>query len=296
MRKLMFIINPVAGRGMFKLGLGDALHTLYLGGYEPTLFFTTRKGEAIRLAADNAENFDLVCCLGGDGTLSDVVAGLMMVPNPPPIGYFPLGTANDVATTLRLPKNDLAAAARLVVDGTPMDWDVGALGEHDFFTYVAAFGAFTDVSYETPQQRKQALGNLAYILEGMNRLPHLPHYITRVELDGDRVFEGDFIVGGVTNSTSVAGMIKLDPSRVRLDDGRFEVTMIRYPESLSDMNTLMGEFVGQKYDGEFIKVVQASRAKFIFSQEVPWTRDGESGGRFTSVTLENRPQAVRIIV
>ena len=177
-----------------------------------------------------------------------------------------------------------------------MDWDVGALGEHDFFTYVAAFGAFTDVSYETPQQSKQALGNLAYILEGMNRLPHLPHYITRVELDGDRVFEGDFIVGGVTNSTRVAGMIKLDPSRVRLDDGRFEVTMIRYPESLSDMNTLMGEFVGQKYDGEFIKVVQASRAKFIFSQEVPWTRDGESGGRFTSVTLENRPQAVRIIV
>ena len=199
MKRLFFIINPVAGRGMYKQGLGEALFTLHSAGYEPTLRFTTRAGEAIELARLSA-GYDLVCCLGGDGTLSEVTSGLMsLAPEErPPIGYFPLGTANDVATTLKLPKNDPAAVARRIAEGSPLAWDIGVFGEDRYFTYVAAFGAFTDVSYETPQQSKQALGHLAYLLEGMNRLPKLPHYRTRVELDSS-VVEGDYIFGGVTN-------------------------------------------------------------------------------------------------
>lgn len=296
MRKLMFIINPVAGRGMYTVGLGEALRIFYEGGYEPTVFFTTRKSEAITLAADRAADYDCVCCLGGDGTLSDVVAGLMLVSDPPPIGYIPLGTANDVAATLKLPRNDPAAAARTIVDGAPMGWDVGALGDHDYFTYVAAFGAFTDVSYETPQQTKQALGHLAYVLEGMNRLPRLPHYHVRVELDGDRVLEGDYIFGGVTNSTSVAGLVKLDSTKVGLDDGEFEVTLVRYPAGLADMNQLMGEAVAQNFEGDYLRMVRAKKARFRFTEAVPWTRDGEAGGSYTDVTVENLNQAVRIIV
>lgn len=204
MKKLLFIINPVAGRGMYRQGLGEALFTLHSAGYEPTLRFTTRAGEAIELA-QLAAGCDLVCCLGGDGTLSEVTSGLMRLPaeKRPPVGYFPLGTANDVATTLKLPKNDPAAVARRIAEGAPRAWDIGCFGEDKYFTYVAAFGAFTDVSYETPQQSKQALGHLAYLLEGMNRLPKLPHYRTKVEMDGKTV-EGDYIFGGVTNSTSVA--------------------------------------------------------------------------------------------
>lgn len=295
MHKLMLIINPVAGRGLYKNGLAEALSVLHKGGYLPTVFFTESPGQAVRITADNAENFDVVCCLGGDGTLSDVVAGLMRVKNPPPVGYFPLGTANDVATTLKLPKNDPAAAAKIVVEGTPMEWDVGELGDHDYFTYVAAFGAFTDVSYETPQQSKQTLGHLAYLLEGVNRLPHLPHYKVRAELDG-RHISGDYIFGGVTNSTSVAGFVKLDANKVRLDDGKFEVSLVRFPATLADMNILMGEVVTQNFEGEFMRIEQASTVRFIFEEPVPWTRDGESGGVYRDVTLENRTRAVRIIV
>lgn len=297
MQRLMLIINPVAGRGTFKQGLADALYILHSGGYVTTLFFTARPGEGALLAAEHAANFDMVCCLGGDGTLSDVVAGLMRVPNPPPVGYFPLGTANDVATTLKLPKNDIPAAARLVVAGTPVEWDVGAFGDADYFTYVAAFGAFTDVSYETPQQNKQALGHLAYLLEGVNRLPRLPHYRAHVELDGGvKVFDDDFVFGGVTNSTSVAGLVKLDPGRVKLDDGKFEVALVRFPATLADTNMLVGELVTQNYQGEFIRIEEAGSVRIIFEQDVPWTRDGESGGSHRDITLENKARAIRIMV
>jgi diacylglycerol kinase family enzyme len=219
----------------------------------------------------------------------------MRIPDPPPVGYFPLGTANDVATTLKLPKNDLVAAAKLIISGTPMEWDVGSLGDSDYFTYVAAFGAFTDVSYETSQQKKQTLGQLAYLLEGMNRLSRLPHYCPRVELDG-KVLENDYIFGGVTNSTSVAGLLRLNPSKVKLDDGKFEVALVKTPSSLAELNKLISEVLTQNYMGEYLEVRQASRVRLTFSEPVPMTRDGKNGGVFTDVLLENIPRALKIFV
>lgn len=295
-KRLMVIVNPVAGRGMYKQGLGEALRVLYTGGYLPTVYFTTRPGEGTSLAEACAGNYDAVCVLGGDGSLSDVVAGLMRLEKRPPVGYFPLGTANDVATTLKLPKNDPVNAARLMVQGTPLAWDIGDMGGGCYFTYVAAFGAFTDVSYETPQQTKQALGHLAYLLEGVNRLPHLPRYKTRVELDGDRVVEGSYIFGGVTNSLSVAGMVKLDSSFVGLSDGSFEVSLVRYPETLTDLNALMSEVVAQNYGGKYFSILKARRVRFIFEEEVPFTRDGEPGGSYRELVIENRPSAISMIV
>ena len=296
MKKLFFIINPVAGRGMYKQGLGEALYTLYSAGYEPTLRFTSRAGEAVELA-QLSEGYDLVCCLGGDGTLSEVTSGLMALKpeQRPPIGYFPLGTANVVATTLKLPKNDPAAVARRIAEGSPMAWDVGVFGGDRYFTYVAAFGAFTDVSYETPQQSKQALGHLAYLLEGMNRLPKLPHYRTRVEMDGE-VVEGDYIFGGVTNSTSVAGLVKLDPDMVALDDGEFEVALVKYPATLADLNALVSQAVSKNFNGEMMSIRKAHTVRFTFADPVPFTRDGEPGGVHTDVKIENAHSAVRIIV
>lgn len=296
MKKLLFIINPVAGRGMYKQGLGEALFTLHSAGYEPTLRFTSRAGEAIELA-QMAEGYDLVCCLGGDGTLSEVTSGLMALEpeKRPPVGYFPLGTANDVATTLKLPKNDPAAVARRIAEGAPRAWDIGCFGDDKYFTYVAAFGAFTDVSYETPQQSKQALGHLAYLLEGMNRLPKLPHYRTRVELDG-RVEEGDYIFGGVTNSTSVAGLVKLDPDMVALDDGLFEVALVKYPATLADLNALVSQAVSKNYKGEMMSIEKARSVRFTFAEPVPFTRDGEPGGVHSDVKIENSRAAVRIVV
>ena len=295
-KSLLVIVNPVAGRGMYRQGLGEALHILYSAGYLPTVRFTTRAGEAVDLAAEGGAQYDALCCLGGDGTLSDVVTGLMRVPagQRPPLGYFPLGTANDVATTLRLPKNDPAAAARRMVESAPRPWDVGYMGSGRYFTYVAAFGAFTDVSYETSQQSKQALGHLAYLLEGVNRLAKLPHYQTRVELDG-QALEGNFIFGGVTNSTSVAGLVKLDQNLVSLDDGLFEVSLVRFPENLADMNKLMAEVAARKYDGEMFSIRRSQSVRFIFAESVPFTRDGEPGGSYEDLLIENRRAALTLL-
>ena len=275
------IINPVAGRGMYKNGLGEALHVLHSAGYAPTVRFTTRAGEAVDI---------------GDGTLSDVVEGLMRVGDGarPPVGYFPLGTANDVASTLGLPKGDSPACARRIAGGEERAWDVGDMGNGRYFTYVAAFGAFTDVSYETSQQSKQALGHLAYLLEGVNRLAKLPHYQTRVELDG-QALEGNFIFGGVTNSTSVAGLVKLDQNLVSLDDGLFEVSLVRFPENLADMNKLMSEVAARKYDGEMFSIRRSQRVRFIFAESVPFTRDGEPGGSYEDLLIENRRAALTLL-
>lgn len=296
MKSLLLIINPVAGRGTYKNGLGEALHVLHSAGYVPTVRFTTRAGEAVDLAAQSA-GYDMLCCMGGDGTLSDVIEGLMRLEPEarPPIGYFPLGTANDVATTLRLPKGDSAACARRIAGGEPHAWDVGDLGNGRYFTYVAAFGAFTDVSYETPQQKKQALGHLAYILEGMNRLTRLPHCRCRVELDDGVVEEDDFIFGGVTNSLSVAGLVKLDPDMVGLDDGIFEVSLVRNPGTLSELNALMGQAVSKNLNGPALKILHSSRVHFTFAEPMTFTRDGEPGGTVTELTVENRRQAVQIV-
>lgn len=296
MKSLLLIINPVAGKGTYKNGLGEALHVLHSAGFAPTVRFTTRAGEAVDLAAASA-GYDMVCCMGGDGTLSDVIEGLMRLPadERPPIGYFPLGTANDVATTLKLPKGNLAACARRIAGGEEHAWDVGSMGDGRYFTYVAAFGAFTDVSYETPQQNKQALGHLAYILEGMNRLTRLPHCRCRVELDGGVVEEDDFIFGGVTNSLSVAGLVKLDPEIVSLDDGLFEVSLVKNPGNLAELNALMGQAVSKNLNGPALKILSSSRVHFEFEKPMSFTRDGEPGGSFTELTISNEHRAVRIV-
>lgn len=296
MDKLMLIINPVAGRGMYKQGFAEALEVLDAGGWGVSLFYSSHAGAPEELAEKYAGEFDAVCCLGGDGTLSDVVTGLMRSGvKEPLVGYFPLGTANDVATTLRLPKNNPAAAARTMINGKPRYWDVGRLGENDYFTYVAAFGAFTDVSYETPQHFKQSLGHLAYMIEGANRLRRLPHYDVRVELDDGRVFEGDYIFGAVTNSTSIGGIVKLDRDKVALDDGKFEVALVKYPTNIADLSSIMAELASKEYSGKFLTITTASSARFIFGREAAWTRDGEAGGFYTDVTAVNCRRAIRIL-
>ena len=181
-----------------------------------------------------------------------------------------------------------------MVESAPRPWDVGYMGSGRYFTYVAAFGAFTDVSYETSQQSKQALGHLAYLLEGVNRLAKLPHYQTRVELDG-QALEGNFIFGGVTNSTSVAGLVKLDQNLVSLDDGLFEVSLVRFPENLADMNKLMSEVAARKYDGEMFSIRRSQRVRFIFAESVPFTRDGEPGGSYEDLLIENRRAALTLL-
>ena len=293
-KKLMMIVNPAAGRGAYRTNLADALQLLDNGGCRTTLFFTSRRGDATAFAAAYGAEYDTVVCVGGDGTLSEVLAGLMQLPAPPCVGYFPMGTANDVATTLDLPKNDALGAARRVLEGTPHPFDVGGFGDEGYFAYIAAFGAFTEVSYATPQNQKKALGHLAYVLQGMAQLPKIEAYRARVEYDGGAV-EGRFLYGSMSNSTSVAGIVRLREEMVSLGDGQSELVLVREPIAIDCFGAIVASVLSQSFDCEDLLILHTKKARFLFDKPVAWTRDGEDGGLHRELELRNYPAPVRLI-
>ena len=295
MKKLMLIINPAAGRGGYKLNLGDALNALDLGGYRTTLYFTAGSGDATRMAAEHAADYDLVVCVGGDGTLSEVIGGLMRLDARPPLGYIPMGTANDVATTLGLPKNDTLAAAKRILSGTPHPYDVGGFGDEGYFSYIAAFGAFTEASYATPQQIKNALGHLAYVLEGVKSLGRLQPIHVRITADGE-AFEEDYLFGAVTNTVSLGGVLRLDPSRVLLDDGMYELLLVKNPQNPAEAQAMLSALMLQNYDGPLVRMLRASDILFESNHEISWTIDGEFGGSFSTTHILNNKNAVTLMV
>lgn len=295
MKKLLLLINPHAGKGGFRNGLGEALLHFHRAGFVTTVRFTDKHGDAPSIAAAEAGNYDRIVCVGGDGTLGETVSGLMKISPRPELGYIPMGTTNDCATTLGL-SHDPATAAHTAAVGRTLELDVGRFNDAEYFTYVAAFGAFTEVSYQTPQDQKQALGKLAYFLDGVSRLPNLTHRWARVEYDGG-VLEDDFIFGAVTNARSVAGVIKLkEDTGVSLSDGLFEVILIRTPESVLQLGAIVTDILANKFDSEYVMLLRSKTVRFTFRDEVAWTLDGEDGGSHREVVCENIRHAVRIIV
>ena len=293
-QSLMLIVNPMAGRGAYKTNFGEAMALLGKAGYHVTLFFTGSRGDATRIAARYAKNYNIVSCIGGDGTLSEVLAGLMQLDNPPPVGYFPMGTANDVATTLGLPKNDVLAAARRLLVGTPHPFDVGGFGDKDYFSYIAAFGAFTEVSYATPQDQKKMLGHLAYVLQGMQQLPMIAPIPVRVEYDGG-VFQGKVLYGSVSNSTSVAGIVRLPETMVSLGDGVSELVLVRDPGNVASFAELVSSVLSERFDSENLLILHTRKARFSFDRPVAWTRDGEAGGEYSDIEIRNIHCPVELI-
>ena len=293
-KTLMLIINPMAGRGAYKYNFAEALQLLSKGGYTVTLYFTEKRGDATRFASLYAARFDAIACIGGDGTLSEVLAGLMMLDDPPPIGYFPMGTSNDVATTLGLPKNDTLAAAQKLLIGNAHPFDVGKFGENEYFSYIAAFGAFTEVSYETPQDQKKVLGHLAYVLQGMQQLPKIEPIYTRVEHDNG-VFEGKVLYGSVSNSTSVAGIVHLPEEMVQLGDGISELVLVRDPGNVASFAEIVSSVLSERFDSDKLLILHTKKARFHFDSPVAWTRDGESGGEYTDIEIQNIQCPVKLI-
>ena len=296
MKKLMLIINPVAGKGTYRADLAEALQELDNGGWTTTVYFTRGSGDATRLAAEHAAEYDMAACIGGDGTLSEVLAGFMLLPeeNRPPIGYFPMGTANDVATTLGLPKNDAVAAAKAILHGTQHPFDVGGFGKDRYFSYIAAFGAFTEISYETPQNQKKALGHLAYVLQGALQLSKLETYHTKVEFD-DGVIETNLVYGSMSNSTSVAGIVKLREEMVSLGDGMSELVLVKDPGSLDGLRDIVTSVLSQSFSSEKLIILHTKKARFTFDRPVRWTRDGEAGGEHRVLELYNYAHPVQLI-
>ena len=295
-KRMMLLVNPNAGKGEFRTVLAEILHTIYDGGWLPTVVFTKFAGEAPGIIMRHGSEYDVVACLGGDGTLSEVAAGMMRMEERErrPIGYIPLGTTNDVARTLGIPFKPLEAAKSLLT-GSPMSYDIGQFGFDNYFTYIAAFGAFTEVSYGTPQETKQALGHMAYMLEGIRSLAKITDYHAVVEYDGG-VLEDDFIFGAVTNSTSVSGLVRLDSKRVDLADGMFEVLLVRKPSDLLALSDILTSVLSTDFSGPNVMFLGCREVRFMFSENVAWTRDGEDGGSHRDVHIVNRHPGVEIIV
>ena len=293
-KSLMLIVNPVAGKGAYKLNFASAMQELAQDGYRVDLYFTAARGDATEFAAAHGAGYDVVACIGGDGTLSEVVSGLIRLDDPPPLGYFPMGTSNDIATSLELPKNNVLEAARRLIAGSPHPYDIGLFAEDEHFAYIAGFGAFTDVSYTTPQDQKNALGHLAYVLQGMARLPSIQSCHTRVEWDGG-AYEGRLIYGSLSNSTSVAGIVHFKEHMVSLSDGLSELVLVKEPSALTDLADLAASVLSQSFDSDMLVIAHTRSARFLFEQPVAWTRDGEPGGLWQDVTLKNLHAPVQLI-
>jgi len=292
---ILLIVNPIAGKGQSKTALFGVVSELCAGERAVTVRMTDAAGSAKKLAEKYGADYGTIACVGGDGTLSEVIAGVMLLPREkrPRIGYIPLGTTNDMASTFgisRVPEE----AARTVLTGTPKSVDVGSLNG-EYFGYVAAFGAFTEVSYATPQDMKKAFGHLAYVLEGAASVPNIKPYRVHIEHDGGET-EGEFLYGGVTNSLSLGGLMKLAPDAVNLSDGAFELLLVRAPKTPIDLNKAVLGVLTQNYDGDEVMLLHTKKARFFFDRPAAWTRDGEAGGEFSEAEIENLCRAVDIIV
>ena len=295
MNQLLFIYNPTSGTGRVKEALAPILDVFAKAGWLTTAYPTQCKGDAARTARELAPQFDRIVCAGGDGTLSEAASGLMDLEDPPPLGYIPFGSTNDCATTLKLPRKPREAALVASGTGRPLPMDIGMLND-TAFVYVAAFGAFTKVAYDTPQDLKNTFGHLAYIFAGIASLPTIAPYHMAVEYDG-QVLEDDFYFGMVSNSQSIGGIKPPKVEQVVLDDGLFEVTLVKKPLSLADLTDGLQALVSlSPADRSGVLVqFQARSLTFTSNQPIPWTVDGEFGGSQLVNRVENQQKGLVII-
>ena len=292
-KKLLFVFNPKSGKGLIKNYLVDIVDTMVKADYEVTVYTTQAQGDAIQKVEKEAAKYDLLVCSGGDGTLDEVVTGMNRSEAERPIGYIPAGSTNDFANSLGIPK-DMVKAAYTAVHGKEFPCDVGYFNG-DTFVYVAAFGLFTEVSYQTPQHWKNILGHAAYILEGAKRLHDIPSYIMKVEHDGE-VFIDKFIFGMVTNSISVGGFRGMTGEDVKLDDGVFEVTLIKSPKTPLELNEILASLTKLIDDTDLIYSFKTSELRITTEEKVAWTLDGEFGGEHEELVIKNLKQKIQIMV
>lgn len=292
MKKMLFIYNPYAGKSAIRSKLSNIIELFVEADYEVTIFSTRGKKDATRLVKEKGADFDYIVCSGGDGTLNEVVDGMMALEKRPPCGYMPAGTVNDFASSLKIPKG-IMAAAKNVVEGCPFAYDIGSLN-NDYFNYVAAFGAFTQVAYETPQSFKNVFGKLAYVMDGAMRLPNLESYQLTVRHEGG-VIEGCFMLGMVTNSNSVAGLKGLTGKNVLLNDGLFEVVLVKQPNNPIELQAIINGLLMREHDDIHIYSFRASHIEVVSEEEIAWTVDGEYGGTYKEAVIENHREAVEFI-
>lgn len=294
MKKLLLLMNPRSGKMRANRVLADVISILNRGGYDVTAYMTDARGDATKVAAERASDFDVLLCVGGDGTFNEVASGLLSVGSKTPIAYIPAGSTNDFANSLGLSK-DLLQAAQDVVDGKPCPLDIGKFNDR-YFSYIASFGAFTRASYATPQNLKNVLGHFAYILAGIKEVAAIRSTHLRFTLEDGSVYEDDYIFGAVSNSTSVAGVLTLAPGLVDMSDGVFELLLIRKPNTAMELSDCVLALTTQDYNTPMLTLVSSSRIEIDAPQDMDWTLDGEYADGAPHCVVENLHHGIQVIV
>ena len=293
MKKMLFIMNPYSGTRRANRYLADIISLFNQADYEVNIRMTSGAGDATNFARERSLGMDLVVCCGGDGTLNETITGMLQAGSTAPIGYIPAGSTNDFASSLKLSGN-IMQAAQDILEGQPVAYDVGKFGDR-YFSYVASFGAFTKSSYATPQSVKNALGHTAYVLEGISELSQIRKFHVRMEL-GNEIVEDDFLFGAISNSTSIGGVLTLDPRQVDMSDGLLEVFLVRAPQNLTEIPECILALQSQRYNDCAMITFGAVRKLRVFADaDMPWTLDGEKFDGQAEIEVENLHHAIRLV-
>lgn len=294
MKKMLLIVNPCSGKKKAKNNLFDIIKIFDDNGFEVTVRLTAYGGHATELAKEYSESgvYECIICCGGDGTLNEMLNGIAVGNRAMPVGYIPSGSTNDFAVSMNIDPN-IRVAADKIINGRPLPIDLGKFGGR-FFSYIASFGAFTSVSYNTSQKFKNVFGHLAYVLEGIKDITAIRSYHVKTEADGN-TFEDDYIFGAVTNSTSVAGIVRLDSGFVDMNDGLFEVTLVRKPRNIIELHEIVQGCFASDFSGRMFDFFKASEIKFNTKEPVTWSVDGERAEAESTVEVKNLHDYINFI-
>lgn len=292
-RKIMMIMNPTAGKGTAKTALFTICDRFSATNDFVQVYITQHHNHAKELCIQYAQAYDILVCLGGDGTWNEVISGLMQISKKPEVCYLPSGTVNDFASTLNLQKN--ASKMMDAIDHhVSFCFDVGKFNE-SYFTYIAAFGIFTEISYSTSQQSKNTFGKVAYFLEGVKQLTKIPRYHITAQIDGE-IIEDDYIFGCITNSKYVGGFTSVNTKYAELDDGLFEVLLIRAPNNPLDVQAIIASLLKREVNEHWMHFCKTSNIIIETTEPIPWTLDGEDGGKVSHAVIKNINKAITILL
>lgn len=293
-KNLLFILNPTAGKTHIKNVLFDVIHAFSEANYRVTVYPTKEPKDGQNIVISDGQDYDLIVCAGGDGTLDDVITGYMLSKCQVPLGYIPAGSTNDFARSLGIPLEPMAAVTNIIT-GAPFSIDVGRFNKNDYFIYVAAFGAFTEISYSTNQQFKNMFGHAAYIMSSLRGLNNITTYEATIRYDGHE-FTDTFIYAMVTNSLSVGGMRNVVlADDVQFDDGIFECLLIKAPTNPLELQAIINSLLISEVNEKYMYCFKTSSLEILSDTEIPWVMDGEFGGNQTHVIIENCQKALSII-
>ncbi len=292
MKQLLLIVNPTSGTKKASKRLAEIVAVFNKQDYDVHVYMTSCRSDATKIVERIGAQMDIIVCCGGDGTLNETITGIIESDLNIPIGYIPAGSTNDFANSLHL-SHDIVEAADQIVQGSANLYDVGQF-KNRYFTYVASFGAFTKTSYTTPQSIKNALGHMAYILEGISEISKIKNEHIKIELDGE-VIEDDYIFGAICNSTSLGGILTLNPSLVDISDGKFEVFLIRVPKNITELHECIVAIRNQTYNCGMVTFRSASKIKIISNPDMPWSLDGEKEEGSEQIVVQNLHHKIKIV-